>query len=154
MPPTLDPTRRQLLLLEFVERVSQIRTANGFLTDAGATVFFGEQVVLGEDDPDVVVAVVVRDDIVGYQGENVVTTLPIEVQVIAKSNINKPWLITEQVLGDVKAAVELEDRTLGGLVPRKILRSTTRTLPREPGSETVGIGITYVAPMLEAWGRP
>jgi hypothetical protein len=48
----------------------------------------------------------------------------------------------------------LEDRTLGQLVPNRIERGSTRTLPREPGNGVVGAGVTYIATHLERWGNP
>lgn len=148
------PTRRQMLGLAIVERVTAIRQADGFRTDLGATVFWGEGVALGEGDPDIAAAVVFRDDIVTHQMENVLTVLPVEIQVVGKANLDKPWLLIEDALGDVKQAMETTDRTLGGLVPRQITRGMTRTLAKEPGSTVIGVSITYHCPMLEAWGRP
>jgi hypothetical protein len=147
-------TRRQALGLAILERISAVRTADGFETDLGALVFWGEAVVLGDGDPEIAAAVIFGSDIVSYQGENVLTTLPIEIQVVAKANLDKPWLTIEAALGDVKRAMETADRTLGGLIPRQIRRGMTRTLPREPGSEMIGLGLTYLAELLEAWGRP
>jgi hypothetical protein len=134
--------------------VQQITVANGFVTDAGATVFMGEVLSLGESDPDVVLALVVADDFVRSQQVTVALTLQVEIQALARAELAQPWVIVEAVLGDIKRAIELEDRTLGGLVRQQVLRGVTRTLPREPGTPTVGVGVTYLLPYVEEWGTP
>lgn len=116
--------------------------------------FLGETAVLGEDDPEEAIAIVVRDDATPFQGENVTVVLVLECQAIAKANVNQPWLAVERVLVDLKRAIELEDRTLGRLLPNRLERGPSRTLPREPGSETVGASVAYVARYLERWGEP
>ena len=65
-----------------------------------------------------------------------------------------PWILIEAMLGDVKRAMELSDRTLGGLVQRQIERGATRILPRESGARTVGVMVPYVVPFTERWGAP
>lgn len=147
-------TRRLAIIVAFMERVAAIAQTNGFMTDAGTTVILGEKTEFGADDPEQAIGLVILSDVPRYQGENVFMSLPIEFQAIAKSDINQPWLVAEQVLGDIKQAIELSDRTLGGLVPRQIKRGPTRVLPREAGGTTVGVGITYLAEYAEAWGLP
>jgi hypothetical protein len=147
-------TRRLLILQELLTRVQQITVANGFATDAGAAVFMGEVLQLGESDPDVVLALVAGDDLVRSQQVNIAVTLPVEIQAVARADLAQPWVAVETVLGDIKRAMELPDRTLGGLVRQQVLRSVTRTLPREPGTLTVGVGVTYVLPYIEEWGAP
>jgi hypothetical protein len=145
---------RQRIIEAFLTRVLAIATADGFDTDAGRTVFLGEAPQLGESDPSEAIALVVGDDQVKYQGVNLLIALPISIQALAKADLEQPWLAAEAVLGDIKRAVELADRTLGGLVQRQFERGTTRALPRVPGSTTVGIVIEYQAPYVEAWGNP
>lgn len=154
MAGSSEPTTRELILSAFLVRVGEIRTANGFNTEVGWKVFLGETPVLGPDDPEAALAIVVREDVVPFQGENVLVHLALEFQAIAKADINHAWLMVERVLADIKRAVELPDRTLGKLVPRRIERGSSRTLPREPGSTVVGAGVTYTAPYVEAWGNP
>lgn len=154
MVGSTDPSRRQRILAVLLERIEAIRTANGFNTEAGWAVFLGETPVLGPDDPESAIAIVVGDDVTPYQGENVMVQLVIEFQALAKADINKPWIVVEAMLADIKRAIELEDRTLGRLVPNKIERGPSRTLPRVPGSTTVGASLTYIAPYLERWGHP
>lgn len=147
-------TKRQDILEALRARLQAITRIGGYATDAGALVFLGEQPDLGPDDPDVALAIGVGDDEPGHQGEHVFIRLPLEIQAIAKASLDEPWLTIEAVIGDIKKAVEQSDRTLGGYVKRQIERGVTRTLAREPGSTTVGVGITYVAPYVEVWGAP
>lgn len=147
-------SRRQLIVLEFLNRLSAIKQSEGFQTDAGFRVYLGEVLALDNDDPDAVIALVVRDDIPGRTMENVSITLPMEIQAVAKADINQPLLAAEALIADIKKAIELPDRFLGGLLKERITRSQTRSLPREAGSPTVGISITYLVPYVEAFGRP
>jgi hypothetical protein len=147
------PSRRQLILEAFVTRLEAITVDNGFQTDVGLNVFFGVAPDLGPDDPNEAVALVVGDDAAGYQGEHIVIELPVDVVALAKATLEEPWVAVEAVLSDIKKAVELEDRTLGQLVMRQIRRGSTRTLPRETGSQIVGASIRYLAPHAEVWGQ-
>jgi hypothetical protein len=147
-------TRRSLILQAFVTRLSAITVDNGFETDAGATIYLGEAPALGPDDPAVAIALVVDDDHPTYQGEQVFNQLPIDICALAKVDIDQSWLAVEALIGDIKRAMELPDRTLGKLVPRQIIRGVTRTLPRETGSTTIGALVRYTAPFVEVWGNP
>lgn len=149
-----DPSRRQLILEALLARVEAISIDGGFQTDVGKNVFLGAAPALGPNDPDTAVALVVGDDSAGYQGEQVVVELPIDIVALAKADLEEPWLAVEAVLSDIKRAVELEDRTLGKLVMRQIRRGSTRTLARETGSDIVGASIRYTAPHAEVWGHP
>jgi len=146
--------RRRLILEAIRARLWEIRTVNGFATDAGETVFLGETPELGPDDPEQAIAIVVDDELPAHQGENVFSVMPVVVAALAKADLDEPWLAVEAVLGDIKRAIELEDRTLGGLVRLRFERGATRTMKREPGSVTVGVAIEYRAPILEKWGSP
>ena len=147
-------SKREAILTALIARVSAIQVANGFATDAGAVVIVGETPELGPDDPTVALAVILGDDQPGYQGEHVFVELPIGIQALARADLEQPWLSIEAVIADIKRAVELEDRTLGGVVRRFLQRGPTRALPREPGSTTVGAVVTYIAPFVEQWGNP
>ncbi len=146
-------TTRQLILAAFLAAVREITIANGFATDAGNTVYIGETAQLGDDDPDQAIALVVDDDDARSPGY-VFVTLPIVVQALAKADLDEPWLVVESLLGDLKRAIETEDRTLGGLLKSELQRGSTRTLAREPGSTTVGAAITYRCEYVEVWGNP
>lgn len=79
---------------------------------------------------------------------------PISIQAVAKADLENVWLTIEAVVSDIKKAVELSDRTLGGLVEQHLQRGSTRTLPREPGTTTIGASVLYVANYSETWGAP
>lgn len=151
-----EVTRRAQIIAALAARLEVITIRAGYATNVGALLFINETPALGAADPDEAVAMVIQDDEVGHQAEKVVVTLPIELQALAKASLEEPWLNVEAVLGDIKRAVELPDRTLGGLLLRQwgIQRGTTRTLPREDGSLSVGIGLTYRLPYYELWGEP
>lgn len=147
-------SNRESILAAFLARIGAIQIAKGFATDAGLAVTLGESPQLGPDDPDVMIAIIVNDDDPKFQGLQIMTQLPVSIQALAKADLADPWLAVEALLGDIKRAVELPDRTLGGLVKRQIERGSTRTLPRESGSTVVGAQVTYVCPYTEVWGNP
>lgn len=152
---------RQQLLEAYLARLSDIQIANGYQTDVGANpttqIILGESVELGKDDPDVAIAIVIGDEEVRRSDENVFSFLPVEFQGLAKiaaGGFTAAYLAAEALLGDIKKAIEQPDRGFGGLVRPRIERALVRTLPRQPGSTTAGVGITYLAPRLEKWGAP
>lgn len=140
-----DPYRRQAIVEAFRSRLQAIEIG---------PVFLNETPTLGPDDPAIALAVLIGDDTPRFQGERILLTLPVEIQILAKADLDEPWLAVERTLGEVKKGIELADRTLGGAVLRQIERGVTRTLPRELGSTTVGAGLTYLAPYPESWGKP
>lgn len=146
--------KRRAILEALVTRVQDITVAHGYRTDAGALVFLGEKPDLGPDDPSVAVAVVPSEDSVTGQGDKLFVELPIEFQALAKADIDAPHLAIEDVLADLKEAIETADRTLGGLAGGELTRTATRTMDREPGATTVGVALTYMVPYREQWGHP
>lgn len=146
-------TTREAILAALMTRVQAITIAHGYATDAGDQVFLGEAPQLGENDPPTAIALVVEDDDVNSQGFLTVT-LPIAVQALAKADLDAPWLAIEAVLGDVKRAIEQDDRSLGGVLKGELERGSTRTVPRAPGSSTVGVSVTYRCRYVELWGAP
>jgi|SRR6185369_10136330 len=147
-------SNREQVLVAVRARLRAILQAEGFRTNVGQAVFLNEVPDLGPDDPDEIIAMVVGTDQPRYQGMQVFIDLPIEIQAVAKADLDDPYLTVEAVLADVKEAIELEDRTLNGLVKHQIERGPTRTLPREPGSTTVGVAIMYGFPYTEVYGAP
>lgn len=146
--------RRLAIIQAMVARLEEISVANGYRTNVGADVRIGEAPHFGPDDPDEAIALVIGEDRVMYQGANLFIELPMEVHALARADIDDPWAAVEAAIADVKEAVELDDRTLGGLVPRMIERGSTRPYAREEGSLAVGAVIPYIAPYKEAWGKP
>ncbi len=148
-------SRRHRALEEIGTRLRSIAVANGFRTDAGAAVFMGADILLGPDDPPAAIGVAVGQDEVLHNGENVGMVVPVEVHAVVKTTVADPLLALEEVIGDVKKAVEQPDRTLGGaLVTNGLERSTVRPREREEGSEFVGAIVEYRMTLAEAWGNP
>ncbi len=157
MPVTDTQTRRSAMLEQLVARLQRITQANGFATDAGLAIYEGQLPGLTKSDPAVALAILVGDDEVDeWRGEHVRIVLPVEVAVTVRADLADGWVdYIEPGLGDLKRAVELVDRTLGGTCDGKgISRGPTRTLPREPGSEMLGASVTWRLPYLEMWGQP
>lgn len=150
----VNPSKRQRLLEAIRAQLQAIDGAGTFETRAGENIELGFLPDFGEDDADIGIAIIPVDDAQGFQGEHVVIGLPIEIHALAKASLAAPWIAAEQVLGDIKRAVEISDRTYGRLAKGHVKRGTTRTAGREPGSATVGIVITYIANMTESWGAP
>jgi hypothetical protein len=147
-------SRRQLILEALSARVAEITISHEFDTDAGLALYLGELVELGPDDPETAIAIVVGVEEPRYQGENLYIALPITIHALARPDLDQPWIAVEQVISDIKRAVELPDRTLGGLVKRQIERGSVVTIERAAGSTVVGMSITYTCPYLEGWGAP
>lgn len=146
-------TRRVLILQRFGALLGTIQVANGFDTDAGLKVYIGAAPELGPTDPDYAIVVVPRDELATEEGR-IANVIPVEVQAIGKVTIPDAWIGVELLLGDIKGAVELEDRTLGSILKGVMKRGPTRTLEREPGSTTIGTAIVYTCPYVDEWGNP
>lgn len=149
-------TIRQTIAADAISRLGEIQAGVGdFETDAGANVFIGERPELGKDDPDEVLAIVFGDDEITKDTPKTYLTLPIEIQAVVKVSPTNAWLRVESMLGDIKRAMETDSvrgrRELGSYPMR---RGTTRTLPREPGSATIGVGVTYFIDYAEPWSQP
>jgi hypothetical protein len=147
-------SRRQQILEALQTRAEAIRTARGFATDAGLSVFLGGAPALGLDDPETAIAIVVFEDAPKAQGKKLFIGFSVGVCAIAKADLDAPWVSIETILGDIKTAIELEDRTLGGLLLTPMERGSTRTIDRETGSTTVGAMVTYNLAYTETWGQP
>ena len=102
-----------------------------------------------------VVNVQVAKGLNGYGAQREQPTLcvlPIEVQGIVKADLEQPWLTVEQIISDIKTAIETDDAGLGGLLTKTFVRGRTRTVPREPGATVVGAGLEYRFTYAEFWG--
>lgn len=143
---------RQQVLAAIEARLLVILRANGYQTDAGVAVYLGEAPPLGPDDPPAAIAIVVRDDIPSDQGDVVHVVQPLELQALANVSCQRPWQTVEAVLADLTRAIEIEDRGAGGLLVRDLVRGRTRTLLREVGTTTVGVGREYRVTYAERWG--
>lgn len=149
-------SRRLDILLAIVDRLELIQVANGFSTDAGATLFVNEAPALGPDDSPVAIALMVQpDEPRAWQGDSMLLRLPLEIQAHAFIALEDAWAVAERVLEDIKRAVEMGDRTLGRKVAGKSFeRGTTSVVARVPGSTSTGLGIRYTVPYQEKWGEP
>jgi hypothetical protein len=148
-------SRRRLIFEVYRDRVSAIRGTNGFATEAGRAVSVGELPNLGPDDPEDAVAIIGGNDDWRQQGKAFFVSWPITVWAVTKASREAPYLALEHTLADIVRAVELDDMTLGGLVYQAIRRIPPRlTLPREDGSQVVGVGVTYMHDFKEGWGAP
>jgi hypothetical protein len=150
-----ESTRQQVLEL-LVQRVELIKRVNGYQTDAGKTVFFGEVPILGENDPEQAIAVVpdIEQPRWIQDGLKLQVQLPVNFAAIAKADLSAPYLVIEQLIADIKKAIERPDRYLDGLVNWPIERGPVRALQRETGSTTVGAAVTYGVRWDEGWGLP
>lgn len=157
--------RRARILQALLARLQVITLANGFATDAGQQLFMGAVPNLGPDDPPAAIAIVVQPDVIQAQQNNIKLRLQTDIVVVNRmdpgsaASWNAGWMLVEDMLGDVKRAMELEDRTLGGLLVAGnnslgLERGTTDPYQREPGSPVMGFLITYICPYVEAWGDP
>jgi hypothetical protein len=155
--PTPATPHRKLILQAVLTRLKTITRVNGFATDAGRNVIVGE-IAVGPDDVDCAIALVpnetagLGDRTLGKIAE----TLPLQVSALARviswADYEDAWMRAEDVLADIKQALEIEDRTLGGVVPNDLRRGSTVTLERGEGQTTLGIAITYEAVYHTGWG--
>ena len=146
-------TRRVLILQRLGALAALIQTANGYDTDTGLRVYLGAAPELGDADPDYAIAIVPGDEAATEDGR-ISNVLPIAIQAIGKSSAADAWINLELLLGDIKRALELEDRTLGSILKGVMKRGPTRSLERDPGSTTIGIEIFYFCPYVDEWGNP
>jgi len=154
------PTRRERILDAITERLVAISIANGFRTDLGKVIVVGEIPRFGPDDPTQALAVLPREDQIGETLSNIPIIWPIDIGILLSAAVSKPWKTVEAGIHDVKRAMELEDRGLGGLLTggrnnvEGMLRGTTESYPRVSGTDAVGALITYAFKYVEAWGNP
>lgn len=151
---------RQRILEALLARVQAIH-GSGFQTNAGHRVYLGVDARLSEEDDmqaehdSASIEIRLGDiDPPDHQMERLQIELPVTFTVVARASYRQPWMAIESAAADVKRAIELEDRTLGGLVPSDIERGAEGSMPRERGSEVVGYEITYPVLYSEAWGYP
>lgn len=150
---------RKRILAEVKARLEQVTTELGFNTDAGKFIFLNVRPNLGPDNPDAVIAIVPQDESpVLLTAQTIGGDWPIEVIAIANASENRdePWLIVEDVLADIRRAIELEDRTFGGALvsPFDMEVGIARTFGRESASESVAVSQTYTFRTQRVWGHP
>lgn len=153
MSPTY-PSKRAAILGAFEARLAVIRKQDGFRTDAGRQVFVGEVPQLGPDDQAHAVAILPQVDEVRWVGRRLGIVWPMVFAAVVRGECTDVWLEVEQVLADLKTAIELPDRSLGGLLQHPFERGTTQSLERETGSLVSGVAVTYQLVYTEDWGAP
>ena len=146
-------TKRLRILDAMAARLSAITIANGYETNAGQALYIGAAPELSENDPPAGIAIVPLDTTTREDGP-IWETFPLDIQAIAYADLEQPWIAVELVIGDIKRAIEQEDRTLSSILKGDLDRNSTKTLERQPGSKTVGAGVTYVCSFVEPWGNP
>jgi hypothetical protein len=150
-----DSTRKQILQV-ILDRLALITRPSGFVTDAGQSVIVGE-IAIGPDDVDAAIAVVPGETgpLSERQLMKTAETLPIQIAALARvlswQDYAHAWMRAEDVLSDIKAAVEQDDRTLGGLAI-DITRGPVLPLERGEGQTTIGCAVTYDVTYATAWG--
>jgi hypothetical protein len=150
-----EPSRRRRIVQWYLDHLQDITTEAGFRTDAGQALYVGMLPNLGADkgDPEIAIAVLIGDDALRRHGDKFFITLPIEIHALRIGNRATAWLDVEDILADIKAAVE-GDPTLDGLVRGDIERGSTSTPEREQGALQVGSKVVYEVPYEEHWGHP
>jgi hypothetical protein len=146
-------TRRLLILQRLGALAGAVQKTNGYDTDAGLKVFIGAAPELGPTDPDFAIAIVPGDELTTEDGRQS-NAFVVEVQAIGKATAADAWIVLELLIGDLKHAIELEDRTLGSVLKGVMKRGPTRSLERPPGYTTIGSAISYVCPYVDEWGNP
>jgi hypothetical protein len=147
-------TQRRAILAQLLAYAGAITVENGYETDGGLRVYFGESPALGEDDPPTAIALVVLESLPQPRGGFIEEPVDVEVQALARASLDEPYIAAEVVLGDIMRAFEQADRTLGGLVKGEMTIGAIRTVPREAGSTTVGVSVVYRLSHLRRWGQP
>lgn len=148
-----DPIRLRIIA-GIGELLANIRRVNGYDTDAGEAVAVGHVPLVGDSDPDTVLAMTLGRDSVRSSLQRKSIELPVEVHVLARVDRDTPWVRCELARADVLRAFESADRRLQGLAADQIRYGGTETREREPGSLDIGLTITYFVPYTEAWGNP
>lgn len=164
-------THRLTILQAIVARLEAIRVENTFTTrdggtdhyrtDAGDRVFLYEVPELGEGDPINAIAVLVDDSDPVLLGGFIEEPLIVEIQALAKADVDPQEPITlspaeaaEELLGDIRRAIEQPNRTLDSLIKGEMRLGALRVIPRDPGRTTVGLSQRYEMSFVRTWGQP
>jgi len=149
-----EPSRRRRIADALQARLTAITQANGFVTDAGLELSLGFIPDLGPDDRPSALCLLFEDDTLTYSGEKKAIQLPIEVCAVASTALDNPLATLEDLRGDVLRAIELPDRSFGGLLAPDLRYETTRSYERRPGDTYIAIGVRFLARYNERWGAP
>lgn len=156
----MSASKRIGAIRELAVRLAKIERPD-YWTDAGKSITLGEAPAFGDGDPDTAIAIMVGDSSDSRQGlsETYVCLLPVSIQAFAAAapkDGTDPFETVEQLVADIKRAVEREEPTLAGwcLPTPGISRTGVRAIPRQPGAEFVGAAVDYILPFEELWGKP
>lgn len=159
-------SRRKDALSDLVSRLAFITIANDYHSDAGETIILGENPVFGDADPVSALGLVIGNTVEETQGGQVLFMLPVTVWAFQKGVTTDALLGLEDLIADIKYAVEIEgrdqnallggdasvDRSLTGTLPKGLTRVGTTVSPRVGGSEYIGGSVLYELRFREAWG--
>jgi hypothetical protein len=160
----MPQSKREAAVAELVRRLQFITVVNGYNSDAGKQIVYGEAPKFGPGDPPAALAIIIGETIPeAVQTNYVQESTPIEIQALVPADLDAPLLAVEGIISDIKGAVEIEgrapgtsaarDRSLDGVCqPKGFTRGRTRALTREPGSTYCGSAIEYIAVLEERWG--
>ena len=150
----MDSVEKQIINA-VAARLALITTGNGFITDAGTTVFRG-RVYLTQHDPQPALSVFLTtaDIQTGEESRDYLTNDILVVGGIAKTNKTNPADIAFDMIADVKRALYLQDeRSLGGLVQDITFRRRTFDQPQD-GAEYIIFNIESSIRYPERYGDP
>jgi hypothetical protein len=161
MPPA--DTQRQKIAAALKARAQAITVAAGFNTDAGLHVTHGyRRPALGDALPRV--AMITAGEVPAVESQDdVLVRNPWPIAFVATAEVaadDEDALDTaEQLLADLKRAIFLPDRTLGGLLSANqeigdIKVGAEDTADREPGGTFVEAGVVALVSFLESYGAP
>lgn len=148
--------RRKLIIEKLRDRLEAIQKVNGYATDAGLYLFYAA-VNLGPDDPQLGIVFIPGDTVTDVEvDDKKVIVLPVEIHAVAKDNLDDPLLVVEDIIGDIKRAIESPENAkhdLEGLA-LKLSAGEVGALPRPEGSTTIGARLLYEVEYVEVWGDP
>ncbi len=156
---TTPESRLQLIIAASKRRLVVIRTDAGYATDAGQAVYLGAIPALGSNDDRAAVALLPSFENLKVVGAYVQYTVVLQIQALvfveSESQLSDSFEIALAMLSDIQRAMELDERTLGGLIDGLGLEFGLPSLvERETGSQFVGLQMEYRGKVKHAWGNP
>lgn len=142
-------SKRRKAILELVRRLEFIQVVKGYSCDAGLNILLGERPAFGPDDPESAISLAFGPDDPTTSGGLVRRRTPIEIHAMVRADLEEPLITLEQLICDIRAAVEIEGRTYYGQIAASGVMAYTfnGALPNLPNLSglTVTIGAqTYV----------
>lgn len=154
-------SRRQLVLAALATLLEEVSVANGFNTDAGAMVRLGQELELGDNDPDSAILIVSGIETFNQpQDRKLFSQWPLSIRAVVKvaDDIDDAWMAAELIVADIEKAIEVADPTFGGLVNYNgnhgLILQSIETVERDAGSPVVGIDVVFIAKLQRTWGDP